>query len=113
VNVGGRPRKLQGLEDEIVAAYMAGTTMLELCARYECGRTPVRRILHEAGATRPPNRPRSTDAATEASVVAAYTGSMWQVARDHGLTVPVVERILRQHGVTIDRRMGRRPKVSR
>ena len=65
-------RLLVGREDELIAAYEGGATIVDLAARFDCSRTTVADVLRERGVGLRARGPRSPLDGREAEVVAAY-----------------------------------------
>lgn len=53
----GRPPKLAGQEEQVVAMYLAGATIVDLEEHFGCSDTPIIRILDAAGIERRKGRP--------------------------------------------------------
>jgi hypothetical protein len=53
----GRPPKLAGQEEQVVAMYLAGATIVDLQQHFGCSDTPIIRILDAAGIERRRGRP--------------------------------------------------------
>lgn len=99
----GRPAKLQGQEAEIVAAYSLGASLADLQQRFEVSKSPLKRILVEAQATRASGRPRMLKALDAPAIIAAYKAgeSMANIGRRYGVSHHPVARLLRDHRVLV------------
>lgn len=112
---GGRPPKLAGLEDEIIAAYVAGASVGELKRKYGTSNRPILRILDRGGIARPWGRPPALTPERMAEVVELYRGdsatwSLTRLERDFGVGRPAIRRALTLAGVSIDSTPGARPR---
>lgn len=104
----GRPAKLVGREAEVIAAYRAGASLAELEERFNVSRSPVKRVLIAAGATRSTGRPRKLDPSHAAEVIAAYNAgeSMSSIGARFNASHHPIRRMLQDHGVAIRHRQG-------
>lgn len=112
----GRPRKLVGQEQDVVAVYEAGTSLADICEQFGVSKKLVHRILNEAGvARRPAHRPSKLTAEDEARIVELYradpvTWSLTRLGREFPVARPAIRRLLREGGVEIDSSPGQRPR---
>jgi transposase len=112
VPMGRRP-KLQGQEAEIIAAYAAGASTIELGERYGVTKKVIGRIVSGAGILRQPHKPKATTPEQDAEMVERYRSdpnrwTMTALADEYGCGRRTVGRILRAAGVEVDSKPGPR-----
>ncbi|HYD09018.1 MAG TPA: hypothetical protein VEA78_02855 [Acidimicrobiales bacterium] len=102
-------RLLVGQEDDVVRAYEAGATVVELAERFECSRTTIADVLGERGVALRARGPRSPLAGREDEVVVAYEGgaTVRELVDRFGANQRTIRKVLADAGVTM-RRTGPR-----
>jgi len=102
-------RLLVGQEGDVVRAYEAGATIIELAARFDCSRTTIADVLRDRGVELRARGPRSPLEGREAEVVAAYEGgaSVRELVERFGANQRTIRKVLGDAGVVM-RRTGPR-----
>ena len=102
-------RLLVGQEDEVVAAYGSGATIIELAARFECSRTTIADVLRSRGIELRARGPRSPLDGREEEVVVAYEAgaTVRELVERFDANQRTVRKVLAEAGVAM-RPPGRR-----
>jgi Mor family transcriptional regulator len=102
-------RLLVGQEDDVVRAYEAGATVIELATRFECSRNTIAELLRDRGVALRARGPRSPLEGREPEVVRAYEdgSTVRELVDRFGANQRTVRKVLADAGVVM-RRTGRR-----